>query len=248
MCVAACDFNAPALVRQTLGALQEAFPDSMRVGRLEGLALEAEGRFGEAEEVYAALLKKQPGNADAMKRRVALAKARAGPEEAIKLLTEYLEAYAADTEAWAELAELYLSLSMYKQAAYCLEELLLSAPHDAAKHLRYAEVMYTLGGTENVLAARKYFAAAVELSGGHSVRALYGLCACAQALAGAKGHKLSLGEAKLYANAADRLRTLYAQVDSKHETLLAGALEAMGVYAEPSARAQESDTASELTS
>ena len=56
------------------------------------------------------------------------------------------------------------------------------------------------------------------------------------------------GAFQLYANAADRLRTLYAQVDSKHETLLAGALEAMGVYAEPSARAQESDTASELTS
>ena len=34
-----------------------------------------------------------------------------------------------DMESWAELSDLYLSLSMFQQAIFCLEEVLLIAPN-----------------------------------------------------------------------------------------------------------------------
>lgn len=36
------------------------------------------------------------------------------------------------------------------------------------------QVLYTIGGLENIRAAKKYYAATLELSGGRNVRALYG--------------------------------------------------------------------------
>ena len=45
----------------------------------------------------------------------------------------------------------------------------------AHHHRRLAEVYYTWGGEENLPCARKYYAAALDMSGGSDVRALYGL-------------------------------------------------------------------------
>ncbi len=44
---------------------------------------------------------------------------------------------------------------------------------------RYADILYTLGGNNNLKIARAYFAKAVELSGGTSARALWGVMLCA---------------------------------------------------------------------
>ena len=209
---------------------------------------EARGDYDAAEKVYADLLEKDKTNADAMKRRAALARARSGPIEAIKRLNEYLENYAADQEAWAELAELYLELSMYKQAAFCLEELVLAAPHEQKRHLRYAEVLYTMGGAENVLAAKRYFAAAVELGGGHGARALYGLAACAQALA-APGMARRSAEEPSSSLAANRIKSLYRQADSPHAEMVADVLTSLGCYDKPKggARSADDETTSAMT-
>lgn len=48
-------------------------------------------------------------------------------------------------------------------------------------------MLYTQGGPENLRTARKYFAAAVELTNANCLRALYGLWACASAVATIKG-------------------------------------------------------------
>ena len=45
-----------------------------------------------------------------------------------------------DYEAWLELSDLYLQEQDYGRAAFCLEELLLSNPHNHLYHQRYAEV------------------------------------------------------------------------------------------------------------
>lgn len=37
------------------------------------------------------------------------------------------------------------------------------------------QLLYTIGGLENYRAARKYYSAAVDLSGGKNIRALYGV-------------------------------------------------------------------------
>ncbi|MCE2055387.1 hypothetical protein HAX54_042505 [Datura stramonium] len=38
------------------------------------------------------------------------------------------------------------------------------------------EVIYTLGGLENLQTARKYYASTIDLTGGRSTRALFGIC------------------------------------------------------------------------
>ena len=129
------------------------------------------------------------------KRLVCIAKARGDRKAAIDLLNDYI-ANVSNGEAavWAELAGCYLSLMMYKQAAFCYEELILIEPQNYAYHLKYAEVLYssasisasTAGGGAArdvnsivpLVTARKYFCSAVELSGGDDVRSLYLLALC----------------------------------------------------------------------
>ncbi len=45
-----------------------------------------------------------------------------------------------DTEAWGELADMYLAQGDYKHAAFCTEELMLANPHNHLVHERFAEV------------------------------------------------------------------------------------------------------------
>lgn len=59
--------------------------------------------------------------------------------------------YMADTEAWAELADIYIESEMYVQAAFCMEELIATAPHNYVNHLRYAEVLCRLTSPSCVL-------------------------------------------------------------------------------------------------
>lgn len=76
---------------------------------------------------------------------------------------------------------------MYEQAAACYEEVLLHAPASVAAYVQLADVLYTAGGGSsgaNFRSARAHYAAAVELSGGASARALYGLCAVTAQLGG----------------------------------------------------------------
>lgn len=48
-----------------------------------------------------------------------------------------------DGEAWQELANLYLKEGDFAKAAYCMEELILSNPHNHLYYTRYAEIKYT---------------------------------------------------------------------------------------------------------
>ncbi|XP_052302182.1 uncharacterized protein LOC127904154 [Populus trichocarpa] len=88
-------------------------------GRLEAMLLEAKGSWGEAEKAYSSLLEDNPFDQVVHKRRVALAKAQGNLTGAIDLLNKHLETFMADHDAWRELAEIYISLQMYKQAAFC---------------------------------------------------------------------------------------------------------------------------------
>jgi tetratricopeptide (TPR) repeat protein len=95
--------------------------------------------------------------------------------EAAKALVDYLETYSADGDAWFELARLYLAEGQHRKAAFCYEELLLLAPTNHAFHLKYAEILYTLGTAADLKTARGYFAHALNLCPQNNARALYGL-------------------------------------------------------------------------
>ena len=63
------------------------------------------------------------------KRRIALFKTLKQNSEAITALTQFLDASPTDAEAWAELADLYVSQGMYQQGIFALEEVLLVTPN-----------------------------------------------------------------------------------------------------------------------
>ncbi|CAL5379676.1 unnamed protein product [Camellia sinensis] len=164
--------------KDCIKVLQKKFPESKRVGRLEAMLLEAKGLWAEAEKAYSSLLEDNPLDQVIHKRRAAMAKAQGNLSGAIEWLNKYLEIFMADHDAWRELAEIYVSLQMYKQAAFCYEELILSQPTNPLYHLAYADVLYTLSGLENLQTAKKYYASAIDLTGGKNTRALYGVCLC----------------------------------------------------------------------
>ncbi|NXB52288.1 EMC2 protein, partial [Leucopsar rothschildi] len=120
----------------------------------------------------------------ARKRKIAIRKAQGKNLEAIRELNEYLEQFVGDQEAWHELAELYINEHDYAKAAFCLEELMMTNPHNHLYCQQYAEVgfrslpflqvKYTQGGLENLELSRKYFAQALKLNN-RNMRALFGL-------------------------------------------------------------------------
>ncbi|RDY08038.1 ER membrane protein complex subunit 2 [Mucuna pruriens] len=180
--VAAMDCQYLDVAKDCTKVLRKRFPDSKRVGRLEAMLLEAKGSWELAEKAYTSLLEDNPLDQTIHKRRVAMAKAQGNISVAIECLNKYLETFMADHDAWRELAEIYVSLQMYKQAAFCYEELILSQPTVPLYHLAYADVLYTLGGLENLQTAKKYYASTIDLTGGKNTRALFGICLCTSAI------------------------------------------------------------------
>ncbi|CAM6036942.1 unnamed protein product [Sphagnum compactum] len=185
--IAAMDCHALEAAKECIGALSTKFPESMRVARLEGMWWEAKGAWQQAESLYSDLLADNPSDSALHKRRIAMAKAQGNLIGAVEATNKYLETFMADHDAWRELADMYILLQMYKQAAFCFEELILSQPTNALYHLGYAELLYTMGGLDNLRAARKYYAAAIEMSGGQNMRALFGICMCGTAITQTKG-------------------------------------------------------------
>ncbi|CAM2106929.1 unnamed protein product [Caretta caretta] len=108
------------------------------------------------------------------KRKIAIRKAQGKNVEAIRELNEYLEQFVGDQEAWHELAELYINEHDYAKAAFCLEELMMTNPHNHLYCQQFAEVKYTQGGLENLELSRKYFAQALKLNN-RNMRGLFGL-------------------------------------------------------------------------
>ena len=166
-------------------------------------------------------------------------RARGKLAEAAAALVSYLETFQADADAWLELADVYTSLGLYRQAAFCWQELVAAAPGAGPWHCAYAQVLATLGDADALRLAQKHYAAAVELSDGRDARALFGAVAAAGALqrlaAAAPPPKKGdpppppPGAAdELAALAAQRLQQLYAAKAPDKAPLAAAALAALG--------------------
>lgn len=228
--IAAMDCQCLDVAKDKINVLKKKFPGSKRVGRLEAMLLEARGLYEEAGKAYLNLLEENPFDQFIQKRRVAMAKAEGNMSRAIELLNKYLEIFMADHDAWRELAEIYVSLQMYKQAAFCYEELILSQPMIPLYHLAYADVLYTLGGLDNIQTAKKYYASTIDLTGGKNTRALYGICLCTSAIG-----QLTKGRGKEDKERSDQLQYLsskaleddYKQRSSEKLSLLASAFRSM---------------------
>ncbi|KAL3315870.1 ER membrane complex subunit 2 [Cichlidogyrus casuarinus] len=162
--------------------LHEQFPNSVRVQRLFGMYLEAIGDYGEARRLYNYQISQDPANTIARKRLVAILKSQKRIPEAVAQLNDYLEMFMVDFDAWAELADLYINANDFRQAAFCLEELILSNPLNYFYMLKFADIKYSEGGSENLETARAYYCQAFHLNP-HSLRSLYGIFLSASGLA-----------------------------------------------------------------
>jgi len=226
--VAAMDCQRLDVAKDCIGVLSKQFPGSVRVGRLEALLFEAKGDWAEAERAYALILENNPFDQVVHRRKIAIAKAQGDMTLAVDYLNKYLELFMADHDAWRELAEIYVSLQMYKQAAFCYEELILAQPTIPLYHLAYAEVLYTLGGLENLQTAKKYYALTIQLTGGKNTRALFGVCLCSAAISQlTKGRNKEEDSSELQSLAAEALLKDYKQRASSKEALVAGMLKNM---------------------
>ncbi|EDO39540.1 predicted protein [Nematostella vectensis] len=207
--LASLDSGKLDLATMCLKELNTQFPNSMRVKKLKGMRLEALGRFDDAERIYDKILEAEPANAVALKRKIAILKAENKMVEAIKELNEYLTKFMNDQEAWMELVELYITHQDLKKAKFCMEELILTNPHNHLYHQRYAEILYTIGDLESMEKSRKYFAQSLKLDN-NNMRALYGFFMAASHLSiSAKEPKAKRENAKYSAWAGAQIMERY---------------------------------------
>jgi ER membrane protein complex subunit 2 len=96
--------------------------------------------------------------------------------EAVVALNSLLEASPTDAEAWAELAELYITQGLYQQGIFALEEVLLITPNawnvSALEHYRKPIISHYANNLRIQIHARlgeaQYAAAAAAGSGSNS--------------------------------------------------------------------------------
>ncbi|KAI5711572.1 hypothetical protein M8J75_001469 [Diaphorina citri] len=167
--VAALDCNRLDVAASCIHSLIKEFPNSLQ-----------------ALEHLETIIKIDETNTAARKRKICILKAKNKIPEAIKELTEYLKKFMTDQETWQELCDLYLSEGDYAKAVFCMEELFLHHPHNHLLHQRYADILYTQGGLENIELAISHYLMAINLNE-KNIRALYGLAlSCHQVLTSAK--------------------------------------------------------------
>eukprot|EP00697_Spironema_sp_BW2_P009732 gnl/Spiro4/24723_TR12283_c0_g1_i1.p1 gnl/Spiro4/24723_TR12283_c0_g1~~gnl/Spiro4/24723_TR12283_c0_g1_i1.p1 ORF type:complete len:226 (+),score=35.99 gnl/Spiro4/24723_TR12283_c0_g1_i1:228-905(+) len=183
--MAAIDTGNLPLATECYKTLRAQFPKSSRVMRLRAMTLEGSGQWDSALDLYTSLVELDPTDTVALKRRICVHRARGDFTSAVRMWNEYLATFMCDVDAWVELADLSLFLHNHDYAAFCFEEILLLNPTNPMYHVRYAETLATIGGTSKLKLARSYFARAITLTlSAPLLRALYGLCAVAQQLAG----------------------------------------------------------------
>jgi len=155
---------------------------------LEGMIEESKAKYDDALRIYDAILKDDPSYVGAMKRKIGVEISKGKTGEAIQELIKYLDIYMLDIDAWKELADLYLANRMYSLGAYCLEEIILLQPHNHLNHLKYALILYTMGGYDNLLLSRHYYSLVLNLNP-NNTRALIGLKLACNAIGNAKSLK-----------------------------------------------------------
>ncbi|KAI8068213.1 hypothetical protein BC940DRAFT_273120 [Gongronella butleri] len=201
--IAAFDVGDKELAAHCIEQLHKRFGDtSLRYRRLLGMQHEANGRLEEAQRVYDEILAEDETNMPASKRQIALLKTRNKTGEMIQALTQYLDTYYDDFEAWLELCDVYTMNHDYDQAAYCCEEMILLQPTNHVLFLKYAEILYT---KRHYALALKHYCKVLDLCPDHT-RALYGMHLTASKLL----NDASAPHAKaLHALATERLLDVY---------------------------------------
>ncbi|KAL9653378.1 hypothetical protein ABK040_002014 [Willaertia magna] len=210
----ALDLNQIDLAQQCLIILQDKFGSGLRVQRLEGLVMEGTEAYEEALSIYDDIIESNPTDQISYKRKVAIYKALNDNIKAIQTLNQYLQIYQNDSDAYEELFDLYLILSEYKSALFCIEELILQNPKNYIYHLKCADVHYTLGDYK---VARKYYSQSLNLKPENNNRALFGLYLTCKSLPNNTNDKLNK---ELSSLTQERIIKSYTKVNNNELAIL----------------------------
>ncbi|KFG85284.1 tetratricopeptide repeat domain-containing protein [Metarhizium anisopliae] len=137
-----------------------------RVLALKGVVKEATAsNNSELEKIleeYEALLQQNDASIPIRKRKVALLRSMGKLPEAVTALNSLLDVCPTDPEAWAELADMYVTQGLYSQAVYALEEVLVLSPNAWNIHARLGEVSFMAATTASEGGSQKHYAEAVK--------------------------------------------------------------------------------------
>ncbi|PHH64911.1 hypothetical protein CDD81_3768 [Ophiocordyceps australis] len=137
-----------------------------RIMALQGLQKEAQAssdaQLDKVLAEYETILEEDGANIPVHKRRIALLRSIGRVGDSITALNNLLEFSPTDSEAWAELADMYLSEGLYQQAVYALEEVLLLVPHAWNMHARLGEVSLMAASASGEGSQQKHLAEALK--------------------------------------------------------------------------------------
>ncbi|KAI1367416.1 tetratricopeptide [Xylaria arbuscula] len=168
---------------ECLGRLVNRFGnDNERVMALKGLLKEATAADNATLELvlqeYEQILRENPSNVPVAKRRAALLRSMGRTSSAVNALSSLLDMSPTDSEAWAELADLYLNQGLYSQAIFAQEEVLILQPNAWNIHARLGEILLMAAkisdAPKRLTEAMKRFCRSIELCDNY-LRGYYGL-------------------------------------------------------------------------
>ena len=157
-----------------------------RIVALQGLYQEAMAKdnkeLAEVLQTYNEIVKEDPTIFSIRKRRAALMRHVGKTNDAVQALTNILDVSPTDAEAWAELADIYLTQGALEQSIFCLEEVLLITPNAWNMHAKLGEVLHlsagrTEGATDQLKQlseSMRRFCRSIELCDDY-MRGFYGL-------------------------------------------------------------------------
>jgi len=198
-----------------------------KIKRLQALLLESkvsDEHLGKAVNIYKNLIQSNIEDRPSVKRFLMNLKSGAEYDELkilIELWNDYLKVNMDDQDAWFELSEIFLKLSNYKEALYCLEEVLLHFPYNYAIYLKLADISATINTPESLGQSIKYYSQSLLIK--PTPRAFWGLIYVMNALYKNKKGGVEDKHKQILKIAKVSLETMYAESvmkDIKFEELL----------------------------
>lgn len=111
--------------------------------RMLAMFYEMQGEVAKAQEILLNMISEDPSDGQTVKRLVSLYRDMNMETQAIQVLNKHIEMNQENSEAWIELADIYLQKQNFTKALFCYEELLMHQPKNYIVNLRYAETLYS---------------------------------------------------------------------------------------------------------
>ncbi|CAA18435.2 TPR repeat protein oca3 [Schizosaccharomyces pombe] len=181
--IAALTTGETVLAKKCWNRLNDRFHKSPRVEGLYGMFLEATASEKDAMSYYNSKLSEDPTHTVIYKRKLALLRSMGQTKECIQGLINYLDTFYNDLEAWAELADIYVSVEAFESAIFCYEEMVLLQPFEPRLFARLGDLYFVLAQSNatNYWFSLKHYCRSVEICEEY-FHGWFGISKCCQQL------------------------------------------------------------------